>query len=266
MIFLIGLILILNPKSTLAWDLTLPQFAPAWVNTNLRSEIRQLKGRIKFQPDAALNYARLSELYLIKKQFKQSRRFIDLANFKGLRSPYYYLCMGRLLDAQEKYKQAENYLFKGLLESQQEHPEYFFYFAAHLFKRNLYHRAAHWLQLGLKLHPTNPQLLILLGYTFLLTQDFESAEIVLIDSRKKHPPFDSIISFNLAKMYALIQNWDSSIYNLRRSTIKGFRHPDKILMESSFKAFENHPQFQLLLNESRNNQEKFLNQNKFRRI
>ena len=78
--------------------------------------------------------------------------------------------MGRLLDAKGNYKQAENYLFKALLESHQEHPEYFFYFAAHLFERDLHHRAAHWLQLGLKLHPANPQLLILLGYTFLSTK------------------------------------------------------------------------------------------------
>lgn len=251
---------------SVSWDFKSPDFHPDWMRTNLSSEITRWKALIKANPSNLDSLAQLSELYLAKKQYSQANRYLDLAKLKGLNSPFYFLCRGRLLDATGKNSEAENYLFKALLDSRQEFPEYFFYFANHLFYRGLHHRAANWLQLGLKLHPRNPQLLTLLGWTLLSSNNWQEAEVVLIKARQHYPEMDSHISYNLAKMYAILQNWDFTLYNLRRCALKGYRNYNNISMEDRFEPLRNHPQFKLLLNQSHENELKFLNQNKFRKI
>ena len=264
---LIGLFLVhLTFNFVIAWEYKSPNFTPNWLKTNYRSEIALSKSKLKKDPSNTILLTRLGYLYTLRNQLKHASRYINLAAKKGANDPFFFLSKGLLHSTLKEDEAARKYLFKSLLRSNQEYPEYFFYFAQHLFAYGEHVESIHWLQLGLKLHPSQPQLLTLLAWNFLSVSNWDRAEITLIKARQKNPQFDSFISFNLSKMYAKIGNWDSCIYNLRRAVLKGYRNHHKILLDSAFLPLKDHPQFILLVQQTQRNEAKFLNHNRFKKI
>ena len=253
-------------NSIIAWEFRSPQFTPNWVATDYRSEISLRKSELRENPSDTTTLARIGYLYTLRKQLKQAHRFINLASLKGADDPFFLLSKGLLHSALKENKVAEKFLFKALLKSRQESPEYFFYFADHLSRAGDPIKSIHWLQLGLKLYPSQPQLLTLLAWNFLSVSNWNRAEVALMKARQVYPQYDHYISVNLAKMYAILGNWDASIYNLRRAVLKGYRDHYKIKLDQVFQPLKDHPQFILLINQAQKNEEQFLNHNRFTKI
>ena len=265
--FLIGLFIIhLSTCFNFAWETKSPEFRPSWIGKKSVLEISRLKKSLKTSPSNTQTLTRIGYLYAKSGQLKQSHRYLRLASNKGAKDSFFFLSKGLLHSALNENSVAEKLLFKALLINQQEDPLYFFHFAEHLFRMGKTSRSIHWLQLGLKLHPSQPHLLILLAWNYISNSEWNSAEITLIKARQLHPAFDQYLSFNLAKMYAILQAWDSSIYNLRRATLKGYRNYSRIQLEKAFDPIRNHPQFILLYKQAQENNAKFLNLYRFKKI
>ena len=265
--FLIGLFVIhLCSGFSYGWEFKRPEFIPQWIGHKSISEVYRLKKDLKKNPSNTQILTTIGYLYVIRGQLKESRRYLRLASDKGANDSFFFLSKGLLHSSLQENTVAENLLFKALVINEQEDPQYFFHFAEHLFRVGKISKSIHWLQLGLKLHPSQPHLLILLALNYISNSNWNKAEISLIKARQLSPEFDQYLSFNLAKIYAIIQDWDSSIYNLRRATLKGYRNYHRIKSDKVFNPIRNHPQFVLLLKQAEQNNQKFLNLYRFNKI
>ena len=265
--FLIGLFLFhVGSYFLFAWENKTPEFHPAWIGSQTNTQITQYKKYLKKDLNNTSILTRIGYLYILRGHYKQARRYLNLASLKKANDSFFFLSKGLLHSYLNEDSLGEKFLFKALLVNQQEDPQYFFHFADHLFRTGKISKSIHWLQLGLKLHPSQPHLLTLLARNHISQSNWEQAEPTLIKARQVHSEFDRYLSFNLAKMYAILQDWDSAIYNLRRATLNGYKNFHTIKLEPSFEPIREHPQFLLLLDQAERNSEKFLNLYRFKKI
>ena len=265
--FLIGLFFFhLGCNYLFTWETRTPEFYPKWIGTRPVSQISYLKKELKKHPSNTQILSRIAYLYTRRGQLRNAKRYLQLASNKGATGSFFYLSKGLFHGALQENLIAEKLLFKALLMNEQEDPEYFFHFAQYLYRIGNTSQSIHWLQLGLKLHPSHPHLLILLALNYISNSNWIGAETNLIKARQLFPDFDQYISFNLAKLYSMVQAWDPAIYNLRRATLKGYRDYPRIELDRAFDPIRNHPQFILLLNQAQRNNETFLNLYRFKKI
>jgi tetratricopeptide (TPR) repeat protein len=229
--------------------------------------VRQISNRLIFQNPASLLRLKLAvrkspgdfELWLdlaglfLPNHLQKARRYLTVARRKGAAGLRYEHLYGQLLMGEGDYEEATRHLFQALVLSDQEEPFYFETFAENALLGKTYIKGLRWTTLGLKLHSAQPRLLTLYGYLFIGLGRYQEAEVALIRARKLNPA-DPQIPFNLACIYAYFNDKDACLFHLRKAVIKGYSKTYHLRLDPVFGFLRDHPQFQLVLKQARQNE------------